>query len=84
MEPKPQSLQEQLRCIIANMIGGHLQFDESVQAFRKEFITSVLLAHKGNQCRAARQLGMHRNTLARTMSGLGIRCDRRKGVRFAA
>jgi Fis family transcriptional regulator len=32
----------------------------------------VLLAHRGNQCKAAEELGMHRNTLSRTMAELGL------------
>jgi hypothetical protein len=32
----------------------------------------VLLAHRGNQCKAADELGMHRNTLSRTMAELGL------------
>jgi Fis family transcriptional regulator, factor for inversion stimulation protein len=32
----------------------------------------VLEENRGNQCKAARQLGMHRNTLSRTMQELKI------------
>jgi transposase-like protein len=32
----------------------------------------VLEENKGTQCRAARQLGMHRNTLSRTIDELKI------------
>ena len=35
-------------------------------------ILTVLQENNGNQCRAARQLGMHRNTLSRTISELKI------------
>jgi Fis family transcriptional regulator len=30
------------------------------------------VAHRGNQCKAAEELGMHRNTLSRVMAELGL------------
>lgn len=38
----------------------------------KEFISCVLAHSKGNQCRAARYLGLHRNTVSRRFDELGI------------
>ena len=38
----------------------------------KQFLREVLVAHRGNQCKAAEELGMHRNTLSRTMAELGL------------
>ena len=35
-------------------------------------ICEVLAANKGNQCKAAEELGIHRNTLSRTMADLGL------------
>jgi len=32
----------------------------------------VLAHHKGNQCKAATELGMHRNTLSRTLAELDM------------
>jgi len=43
-----------------------------VREFKKRFILAVLEENKGNQCRAARELGMHRNTLSRTLAELEI------------
>jgi Fis family transcriptional regulator, factor for inversion stimulation protein len=31
-----------------------------------------MVAHRGNQCKAAEELGMHRNTLSRAMADLGL------------
>jgi DNA-binding NtrC family response regulator len=39
---------------------------------RSSFCAEVLAAHRGNQCKAAKELGMHRNTLSRTMAELGL------------
>src|SRR5579864_2637719 len=40
--------------------------------FQKAFIFAVLKDQRGNQCRAAERLGIHRNTLRRTIRGLEI------------
>jgi DNA-binding NtrC family response regulator len=43
-----------------------------LQMYRSNILYSVLQENKGNQCRAARELGMHRNTLSRTITELKI------------
>ena len=43
-----------------------------MREFKKKFILTVLQENNGNQCRAARELGMHRNTLSRTLDELKI------------
>jgi DNA-binding NtrC family response regulator len=35
-------------------------------------VLEVLASHRGNQCKAAKELGVHRNTLSRTLEELGI------------
>jgi DNA-binding NtrC family response regulator len=47
-------------------------YSEAVREFKKTFIANVLEQHRGNQCKAAKQLGMHRNTLSRTLDELGL------------
>jgi DNA-binding NtrC family response regulator len=47
-------------------------YGESVKEFKKRFITHVMKMNKGNQIISARQLGMHRNTLGRLITELGI------------
>ncbi|MFZ3212445.1 MAG: helix-turn-helix domain-containing protein, partial [Terriglobales bacterium] len=44
----------------------------AVREFRKAFIARVLRENKGNQSKTARELGMHRNTLSRTVSALRV------------
>ncbi|HKD45092.1 MAG TPA: helix-turn-helix domain-containing protein, partial [Candidatus Angelobacter sp.] len=36
------------------------------------FLINVLQQNRGNQCKAARELGMHRNTLSRTLAELKL------------
>ena len=51
---------------------SNILYSEAVREFKKRFILAVLEENKGNQCRAARELGMHRNTLSRTLAELDI------------
>jgi len=54
------------------MYKSNILYSEAVREFKKRFIVTVLQENNGNQCRAARQLGMHRNTLSRTVAELKI------------
>ena len=47
------------------MVERGILFEEAVNEFEKKFIKRVLDRSKGNQSRAARLLGIHRNTLSR-------------------
>lgn len=52
--------------------GAGLTLDEFRRVASLEFIIATLAANKWNQCRSAKELGMHRNTLSRTCDTLGI------------
>ena len=54
------------------MYKSGITYSEAVCEFKKKFILTVLQDSKGNQCKAARQLGMHRNTLSRTIAELEL------------
>jgi len=54
------------------MYQSGILYSEAVREFRKRFILTVLEQNNGNQCKAARQLGMHRNTLSRTITELEL------------
>ena len=61
---------EQLKQLIATAYSNGIFYSEFVREAKKRFIAHVLQACNGNQCRAARELGMHRNTLSRTLAEL--------------
>ena len=65
-------MKDQLEALILQMYKSNILYSEAVREFKKRFIATVLEENKGNQCRAARQLGMHRNTLSRTIGELKI------------
>ena len=65
-------MKDQLEALVQQMYRSNILYSEAVREFKKRFIATVLTENKGNQCRAARQLGMHRNTLSRTIGELKI------------
>jgi DNA-binding protein Fis len=65
-------VKDQLQTLVQNMYRSNILYSEAVREFKRCFIATVLEENKGNQCRAARQLGMHRNTLSRTLEELKI------------
>ena len=65
-------MKDQLEALIMQMYKSGILYSEAVREFKKRFILTVLEENHGNQCRAARQLGMHRNTLSRTVQELKI------------
>jgi len=62
----------ELDALISQMHKGGILYTEAVREFRKAFIATVLRENNGNQSKAARELGMHRNTLTRTASALRL------------
>jgi DNA-binding protein Fis len=58
-------VRDQLEALVGQMVERGILFDEAVNEFEKRFIKRVLDRSNGNQSRAARLLGIHRNTLSR-------------------
>jgi Fis family transcriptional regulator, factor for inversion stimulation protein len=65
-------VKNELAVLVSQMHGSGILYSEAVREFKKVFIAHVLQQNKGNQCKAARQLGMHRNTLSRTLAELDL------------
>ena len=65
-------VKRELDSLVTKMHAGGFHYDEAVREFKKRFILEVLAHHRGNQCKAADELGMHRNTLSRTMAELKL------------
>jgi Fis family transcriptional regulator len=58
-------VKEQLESLIGMMVERGILLEEAVTEFEKKFIKRVLERQDGNQSRAAKVLGIHRNTLSR-------------------
>jgi len=66
-------VKRELDSLITQMHSSGIPYEEAVREFKKQYVREVLVAHRGNQCKAAEELGMHRNTLSRTMAELGLK-----------
>jgi Fis family transcriptional regulator len=65
-------VKDQLEALILQMQKSGILYSEAVREFKKRYIVAVLEENSGNQCKAARELGMHRNTLSRTLHELKV------------
>lgn len=61
-------MKEQLESLIDMMVQRGILLEEALTEFEKKFIKCVLESANGNQSRAAKILGIHRNTLSRKVS----------------
>lgn len=68
--------------LVLQMHAAGVNYTDAVREFKKRYILEVLARHRGNQCKAADELGMHRNTLSRTLAELELDSAAiRKGMR---
>ena len=61
--------------LIAQMVDSGLFFQDAVSEFEKRYIRKVLEDSQGNQSRAAKALGIHRNTLGRKVEEYKLERD---------
>ncbi len=65
-------MQQQLEDLVREMRRRGTPYQEAVDEFKKAFLSVVLRANNGNQSKSAKQLGVHRNTLTRTVLAMRI------------
>lgn len=65
-------MKDQLEALVAQMIEHHIDYEDAVREFERRFIRKILEKVNGNQSKAAKTLGMHRNTLSRKIECLGL------------
>ncbi len=65
-------MKDQLESVVLQMYRAGLCCSEAVREFQRAFILTVLKDQRGNQCKAAEKLGIHRNTLRRSIRELEI------------
>ena len=72
-------MKDQLEGLVSQMVERGILFEEAIGEFEKRFIRRTLERAQGNQCRAAKMLGIHRNTLSRKLGEYKL--DRQKLTR---
>ena len=65
-------MRRELDNLVSQMHSSGVRYDDAVREFKRQYLREVLVAHRGNQCKAADALGMHRNTLSRAMAELDL------------
>jgi Fis family transcriptional regulator, factor for inversion stimulation protein len=65
-------MKRELDILVTHMHSSGIRYEDAVREFKKRYLLEVLMANRGNQCKAAEELGMHRNTLSRSMAELGL------------
>jgi Fis family transcriptional regulator len=60
-------MKDRFDALVEHLLDGGLFLQQAIEILEKSMIQSVLERSKGNQCAAAKQLGIHRNTLQRKM-----------------
>ena len=68
-------MKDQLEALIRQMYSSNILYSEAVREFKKRFIITVLEENRGNQCKAARLLGIHRNSVRRIATAVGVRSE---------
>ena len=81
-----KGLKRELQNLVVQMHSSGITYAEALRQFKRRYLLEILAQHKGNQCKAAEELGIHRNTLSRMLSELEmdsaqIRVGIRNGMR---
>ncbi len=66
-------ISDRLEKLVEEMVERGVRFDDAVHEFEKRFIVRVLGNCSGSMTKAAKSLGMHRNTLTRKMEAYKIK-----------
>jgi DNA-binding NtrC family response regulator len=66
-------MREQLERLVDEMVTKGVRFEDAQREFEKKFIAHVLSKAEGNLCKAASELGIHRNTLSRKLAEYRLR-----------
>lgn len=53
---------------VHGLVAGGYEYRFAMREFERLFLAFTLTTCKGNQCKAARKMGMHRNTLRRKLA----------------
>jgi len=67
--------------LVAQLLTGNIFLQEAIEILEKGMIARALELNEGNQSVAAKQLGIHRNTLQRKMKDYGLAAGRSRARR---
>jgi DNA-binding NtrC family response regulator len=70
-------VRDQLEKLVQEMLDRGILYEDAKREFERVFISMALARSKGNLCKAADVLGLHRNTMTRKVTEYRIK---RKGA----
>jgi Fis family transcriptional regulator, factor for inversion stimulation protein len=65
-------MKQRFDALVDDLVRGNIFLQEAIEVLEKTMIGRVMTDCAGNQCAAAKQLGIHRNTLQRKMVEYGL------------
>ena len=65
-------MHEKFEGMVTQLLDGGFFLEQAIEIVEKGMIQGALARSNGNQCAAARQLGIHRNTLQRKLTEYGL------------
>ena len=65
-------MKEELERVVLEMYRNGIPYPDAVREFQRTFLATVLREENVNQLRAAKRLGIHRNTLRRQIHELKL------------
>jgi DNA-binding NtrC family response regulator len=69
-------MKSQIDLLVAHLLNGNIFLQEAIEILEKAMIAGALERKERNRSAAAKQLGIHRNTLQRKMVDYGLGADR--------
>lgn len=61
-------MRDQLNQLVDEMVSKGIRYDDARQEFERRFISRALVRAEGKVGRAAKMIGLHRNTLSRKVT----------------
>jgi DNA-binding NtrC family response regulator len=61
-------VRDQLNRLVDEMVSKGIRYDDARQEFERRFISRALVRAEGKVGRAAKMIGLHRNTLSRKVT----------------
>jgi DNA-binding NtrC family response regulator len=66
-------VRDKLEKLVTEMVDRGILYEDALQAFERTFLATVLRRNDNNLSHAARELRIHRNTLARKVAELQLK-----------
>ena len=66
---KEQPLAELMTVVVSQLVAAHVPMQSAMRVIEQKFLDVALTMNAGNVTKAARQLGIHRNTLMNKRRG---------------